>query len=70
MTRFHNFLVFYMILTSTYCDSEEEFIKNSPLLNALNNNNQIIHNPIHDYYFSVKVNIIGLGLERTHNLKE
>ena len=36
-TLLHNFLGFHMILTSKYCDSEEEFIKNSPLLNALQN---------------------------------
>jgi len=37
VTLFHNFLGFHMILTSKYCDSDEEFIKNSPLLNAFSN---------------------------------
>ena len=37
VTLFHNFLGFYMILTSKYWDSDEEFIKNPPLLNALEN---------------------------------
>ena len=37
VTLFHNFFEFHMILTSKYCESDEEFIKNSTLLNDLKN---------------------------------
>ena len=41
VTLFHNFLGFHMILTSKYCNSDEKFIKNSPLLNTFSNRDQI-----------------------------
>ena len=37
VTLFHSFVRFHMILTWKYCDSDEEFIKNSPLLNVFFN---------------------------------
>ena len=38
VTPFHNFLGFHMLLRPTYCHSDEEFVRNSPLLNTLKNN--------------------------------
>ena len=46
VTLFHNFLGFRMILTSKYCDSDEEFIKNSPMLNDLKIPKEIPKEPI------------------------
>ena len=37
VTLFHNFLGFQMLLRSIYCHSDEEFVRNSPLLNVLTN---------------------------------
>ena len=54
LTLFHIFSEFHMILMSTYCDSDKEFIKNSPLLNDVSNSTSDC-TPIHTWLFRVDI---------------